>query len=122
MKAPGELSGADFHSGQASKRSSETAGNMSGCRQQQPGGASGSVPGTSSGSSVNANIVNNGGSSANANANGNGVSLRSLGSGSETQLLGAQRPSLSGSNYSKKRPLYNGLINPYEDKSNDFVW
>ncbi|XP_058251383.1 E3 ubiquitin-protein ligase COP1 isoform X3 [Hemibagrus wyckioides] len=92
---------------------------MSGCRQQQPGGASGSVPGTSSGSSANANVVNNGGSS--ANANGNGVSLRSLGSGSDTQLLGAQRPSLSGSNYSKKRPLYNGLINPYEDKSNDFV-
>lgn len=90
---------------------------MSGCRQQQPGGASGSVPGTSSGSSANANIVNNGGSS--ANANGNCISSRSLGSGSETQLL---RPSLSGANHGKKRPLYNGLINPYEDKSNDFVW
>ncbi|GAA6093385.1 hypothetical protein Q7C36_005237 [Tachysurus vachellii] len=89
---------------------------MSGCRQQQPGGASGSVPGTSSGSSANANIVNNGGSS--ANANGNCISSRSLGSGSETQLL---RPSLSGANHGKKRPLYNGLINPYEDKSNDFV-
>ncbi|XP_026989017.1 E3 ubiquitin-protein ligase COP1 isoform X2 [Tachysurus fulvidraco] len=89
---------------------------MSGCRQQQPGGASGSVPGTSSGSSANANVVNNGGSS--ANANGNCISSRSLGSGSETQLL---RPSLSGANHGKKRPLYNGLINPYEDKSNDFV-
>ncbi|MCI4377719.1 hypothetical protein PGIGA_G00206800 [Pangasianodon gigas] len=94
---------------------------MSGCRQQQQqsGGALGSVPGTSSGSTATANIANNGGSS--ANANGNGISLRSLGSGSEAQLLGAQRPSLSGANYSKKRPLYNGLINPYEDKSNDFV-
>ncbi|XP_026792510.1 E3 ubiquitin-protein ligase COP1 isoform X2 [Pangasianodon hypophthalmus] len=98
---------------------------MSGCRQQQQqqqqqsGGALGSVPGTSSGSTATANIANNGGSS--ANANGNGISLRSLGSGSEAQLLGAQRPSLSGANHSKKRPLYNGLINPYEDKSNDFV-
>ncbi|XP_060787124.1 E3 ubiquitin-protein ligase COP1 isoform X2 [Neoarius graeffei] len=94
---------------------------MSGCRQQQqhPGGASGSVPGTSSGSTASANVANSGGSS--ANANGNGISSRSLGSGNEVQLLGAQRPSLSGSNYSKKRPLCNGLINPYEDKSNDFV-
>lgn len=94
---------------------------MSGCRQQQPG-ASGSVPGTSSGSTATANIATNGGSSGNANANGNGISSRSLGSGSEAQLLGAQRPSVSGVIYSKKRPLYNGLINPYEDKSNDFVW
>lgn len=97
---------------------------MSGCRQQhQPGGASGSVPGTSSGSTAN-NIASNGGSSANANAsaNANGISTRSLGSGSEAQLLGTQRPSLSGAMHSKKRPLCNGLINPYEDKSNDFVW
>lgn len=94
---------------------------MSGCRQQQqPGAASGSVPGTSSASTATPIIASNGGSS--ANANGSGISSRSLGSGSEAQLLGAQRPSLSGANYSKKRPLYNGLINPYEDKSNDFVW
>ncbi|XP_053356208.1 E3 ubiquitin-protein ligase COP1 isoform X2 [Clarias gariepinus] len=86
---------------------------MSGCRQQQqPGGTSGSVPGTSAGSTATANSANTGGSS--ANANGNGVSSRSL--GSEAQLQGAQR-----SGHSKKRPLYNGLINPYEDKSNDFV-
>lgn len=91
---------------------------MSGCRQQQPSGTSGSIPGTSSGSTTTANIASNGGSSANANSNG--ISSRNL--GSEAQLLGAQKPSLSGALCSRKRPLYNGLINPYEDKSNDFVW
>ncbi|KAI5620280.1 E3 ubiquitin-protein ligase RFWD2 [Silurus asotus] len=97
---------------------------MSGCRQQQQpvpasGTPPGTAPGTSSGSTATATVANSGGSS--ANANGNGISSRSVGSGSEVQLLGTQRPSLSGSNYSKKRPLHNGLINPYEDKSNDFV-
>lgn len=117
-EAPGEANGSAascYGTGRASnRRSSGATGKMSGCRQQQqPGGTSGSVPGTSAGSTATANSANTGGSS--ANANGNGVSSRSL--GSEAQLQGAQR-----SGHSKKRPLYNGLINPYEDKSNDFVW
>uniref|UniRef100_A0A672KT96 RING-type domain-containing protein n=1 Tax=Sinocyclocheilus grahami TaxID=75366 RepID=A0A672KT96_SINGR len=88
-------------------------------QQQQSGGAAGSVPGTSSGSmsssSGGAGGANGGGSGAqNGNSSANGVSSRTLGSVAEGQSarLGSS---------SRKRPLYNGLINPYEDKSNDFV-
>lgn len=96
---------------------------MSSTRQQQPqqsGGAAGSVPGTSSGgmsssSGSGAGGANSGGSGAqNGNSSGNGVSSRTLGSVAE-----GQSARLASS--SRKRPLYNGLINPYEDKSNDFV-
>lgn len=94
---------------------------MSGTRPQQSGGAAGSVPGTSSGSMSGssgggAGVTNNGSSGAqNGNSSGNGVSSRTLGSAAEGQSarLGSS---------SRKRPMYNGLINPYEDKSNDFVW
>uniref|UniRef100_A0A8C2I6Z4 COP1 E3 ubiquitin ligase n=1 Tax=Cyprinus carpio TaxID=7962 RepID=A0A8C2I6Z4_CYPCA len=95
---------------------------MSSTRQQQSGGAAGSVPGTSSGSmtsssggGVGAGGANSGSSGAqNGNSSANGVSSRTLGSVAEGQSarLGSS---------SRKRPLYNGLINPYEDKSNDFV-
>lgn len=95
---------------------------MSGTRQQQPqqsGGAAGSVPGTSSGGTSSGSAAggaNSGGSGAqNGNSSGNGVSSRTLGSVAE-----GQSARLASS--SRKRPLYNGLINPYEDKSNDFVW
>uniref|UniRef100_A0A673GB61 E3 ubiquitin-protein ligase RFWD2-like n=1 Tax=Sinocyclocheilus rhinocerous TaxID=307959 RepID=A0A673GB61_9TELE len=90
-------------------------------QQQQSGGAAGSVPGTSSGSMSSSNGgggaggANSGSSCAqNGNSSANGVSSRTLGSVAEGQSarLGSS---------SRKRPLYNGLINPYEDKSNDFV-
>uniref|UniRef100_A0A8C2AT23 COP1 E3 ubiquitin ligase n=1 Tax=Cyprinus carpio TaxID=7962 RepID=A0A8C2AT23_CYPCA len=89
-------------------------------QQQQSGGSAGSVPGTSSGtlsssSGGGAGGSNSGSSGAqNGNSSGNGVSSRTLGSVAEGQSarLGSS---------SRKRPLYNGLINPYEDKSNDFV-
>ncbi|XP_051990208.1 E3 ubiquitin-protein ligase COP1-like isoform X3 [Xyrauchen texanus] len=91
---------------------------MSNARQQQGSGVPGSVPGTSSGStssSSGAGGANSGSSGAqNCNSSGNGVSSRTLGSGAEG--LSARLGSTS-----RKRPYYNGLINPYEDKSNDFV-
>lgn len=95
---------------------------MSSTRQQQESvGAAGSVPGTSSGSMSSssgggAGGANSGSSGAqNGNSSANGVSSRTLCSVAEGQSarLGSS---------SRKRPLYNGLINPYEDKSNDFVW
>ncbi|XP_066537786.1 E3 ubiquitin-protein ligase COP1 isoform X2 [Hoplias malabaricus] len=107
----------------------------SGRQQHQSGGGSsggggsgteaGSVPGTSSGnsSSPNGGAAANRGSiianaNANANPNGGGVSSRT-----EALLSASQsgRAGSSGASYSRKRTLYNGLINPYEDKSNDFV-
>ncbi|KAI4886069.1 hypothetical protein NFI96_023023 [Prochilodus magdalenae] len=97
----------------------------SGRQHHQSGSGAGSVPGTSSGSTAGANSANSGSSSATTNGSnaGSGVSSRTLGSGAEAQLTGTQssRPGSSGGSYSRKRPLYNGLINPYEDKSNDFV-
>uniref|UniRef100_A0A671PS24 E3 ubiquitin-protein ligase RFWD2-like n=1 Tax=Sinocyclocheilus anshuiensis TaxID=1608454 RepID=A0A671PS24_9TELE len=89
-------------------------------QQQQSGGAAGSVPGTSSGSMSSssgggAGGANSGSSCAqNGNSSANGVSSRTLGS-----VADGQSARLGSS--SRKRPLYNGLINPYEDKSNDFV-
>uniref|UniRef100_A0A672PHM1 E3 ubiquitin-protein ligase RFWD2-like n=1 Tax=Sinocyclocheilus grahami TaxID=75366 RepID=A0A672PHM1_SINGR len=86
-------------------------------QQQQSGGSAGSVPGTSSGSmsSSSAGGANSGSCGAqNGNSSSNGVSSRTLGTVAEGQSarLGSS---------SRKRPLHNGLINPYEDKSNDFV-
>ncbi len=95
---------------------------MSSTRQQQESvGAAGSVPGTSSGSMSSssgggAGGANSGSSGAqNGNSSANGVSSRTL-------CSVAEGPSARLSSSSRKRPLYNGLINPYEDKSNDFVW
>uniref|UniRef100_A0A673J0D9 E3 ubiquitin-protein ligase RFWD2-like n=1 Tax=Sinocyclocheilus rhinocerous TaxID=307959 RepID=A0A673J0D9_9TELE len=89
-------------------------------QQQQSGGSAGSVPGTSSGSMSSSSGGGAGGANSgsggaqNGNSSGNGVSSRTLGTVAEGQSarLGSS---------SRKRPLYNGLINPYEDKSNDFV-
>ncbi|XP_041950037.1 E3 ubiquitin-protein ligase COP1 isoform X1 [Alosa sapidissima] len=116
---------------------------MSGSRQPLTGGGSGSGPGTSSSISPasNTNAVSAVSNATNGNSSGNAVSSRTMGTGGEglpvpslvvqsqrgnnlTPLSG--RPgSSSGGSCSKKRhlqtPLYNGLINSYEDKSNDFV-
>ncbi|XP_012681882.1 E3 ubiquitin-protein ligase COP1 [Clupea harengus] len=118
---------------------------MSSSRQPQTGGGSGSGPGPGTSSSISTASTTNAGSgmsnATNGNNSGNGVSSRTMGTGGEglpvpslvvhsqrgnslTPLSG--RPaSSSGGSSSKKRhlqtPLYNGLINSYEDKSNDFV-
>lgn len=110
---------------------------MSGNRPQQNAGGASSVPSTSSGTSNS----NGGGSNAvisNGNNSGTVVPSRTLAaaSGLSVPTLAAvpsgrggfaslSRP--SGSSGSRKKahhqtPLYNGLLNSYEDKSNDFVW
>uniref|UniRef100_A0A4W4EF17 COP1 E3 ubiquitin ligase n=1 Tax=Electrophorus electricus TaxID=8005 RepID=A0A4W4EF17_ELEEL len=87
--------------------------NMSCGRQQQAGGGPGSVPGTSSGGPTGAS--GGGGSSSgtpNGSSPGNGLSSRTPGPGAAVS---------SAASHSRKRPLHNGLMSPYEDKSNDFV-
>uniref|UniRef100_A0A8C7XVF7 COP1 E3 ubiquitin ligase n=1 Tax=Oryzias sinensis TaxID=183150 RepID=A0A8C7XVF7_9TELE len=82
---------------------------MSSSRTQQQGGGGGasSVPSTSNSSSGNAsNAV-----TSNGNNSGNVVPSRTLPAAGE----GGSRKSLH------QAPLYNGLLNSYEDKSNDFV-
>lgn len=111
---------------------------------QSPGGAS-SVPSTSSSSGTGGTGNSNGGGGSNAvsgngNSSGNVVPSRTLAATSEGGLsvpslaavpssrggfASLSRPSASSG--SRKRslhqtPLYNGLLNSYEDKSNDFVW
>lgn len=116
---------------------------MSSSRQPHTGGGSGSGPGTSSNIST-ASTTNAGSgmsSATNGNNSGNTVS-RTMGTGGEglpvpslvvqsqrgnnLTLLNGRPGSSSGGSGSRKRhlqtPLYNGLINSYEDKSNDFVW
>lgn len=111
---------------------------------QSPGGAS-SVPSTSSSSGTGGTGNSNGGGGSNAvsgngNNSGNVVPSRTLAATSEGGLsvpsLAAVPSSRGGfaslskpsaSSGSRKRslhqtPLYNGLLNSYEDKSNDFVW
>ncbi|KAK6302628.1 E3 ubiquitin-protein ligase COP1 isoform X1 [Coregonus clupeaformis] len=114
---------------------------MSSNRQQQTGGGAG--PGTSSsstGGTTNANGSTSvgGNVSANVNNSSNVVPSRTLATTGEGLLVPAavvqsprslatlSRPSSSSSGTSRKRPLhqaplYNGLLNSYEDKSNDFV-
>uniref|UniRef100_A0A673YVI0 COP1 E3 ubiquitin ligase n=1 Tax=Salmo trutta TaxID=8032 RepID=A0A673YVI0_SALTR len=114
---------------------------MSSNRQQQTGGGAG--PGTSSsstGGTTNANgAASVGGNvSANVNNSSNVVPSRTLATTGDGLLVPAaavqspislatlSRPSSSSSGTSRKRPLhqaplYNGLLNSYEDKSNDFV-
>lgn len=110
---------------------------MSGNRPQQSAGGASSVPGTSSGTSNS----NGGGSNAvisNGNNSGTVVPSRTLAAASGLSVptlatvpsarggfASLSRP--SGSSGSRKKahhqtPLYNGLLNSYEDKSNDFVW
>ncbi|XP_062849084.1 E3 ubiquitin-protein ligase COP1 isoform X2 [Trichomycterus rosablanca] len=91
---------------------------MSGCRQQpqqqqQSGSGSGSAPGTSSGTTAAASMANKSSSSASAKV----FCFREVGS-DDMHVLCSQK---AGASNSRKRPLYNGLIHPYEDKSNDFV-
>lgn len=115
---------------------------MSGNRpQQSPGGAS-SVPSTSSSSSTG-NSNSSGGSNAvtsNGNNSANVVPSRTLPAATEGGLAvptlaavpssrggfaSLSRPSASSGSRKKSHhqaPLYNGLLNSYEDKSNDFVW
>ncbi|KAJ4936375.1 hypothetical protein JOQ06_000969 [Pogonophryne albipinna] len=114
---------------------------MSGNRpQQSPGGAS-SVPSTSSSSSTG-NSNSSGGSNAvtsNGNNSANVVPSRTLPAATEGGLVvptlaavpssrggfaSLSRPSASSGSRKKSHhqaPLYNGLLNSYEDKSNDFV-
>ncbi|XP_054889669.1 E3 ubiquitin-protein ligase COP1 [Poeciliopsis prolifica] len=100
---------------------------MSGSRPQQSGGGASSVPGTSSSSSSSST----GGSGSNAvtsngPATGNVVPSRTLGATNEAGSFASltSRPSASSGSRKKslhQAPLYNGLLNSYEDKSNDFV-
>ncbi|XP_047225142.1 E3 ubiquitin-protein ligase COP1 isoform X1 [Girardinichthys multiradiatus] len=103
---------------------------MSGSRPQQSGGGASSVPGTSSSSSNNNSSSSTGGGGSNAvtsngPAAGNVVPSRTLAAsegGSFASLT--SRPSASSGSRKKslhQAPLYNGLLNSYEDKSNDFV-
>ncbi|XP_012738278.2 E3 ubiquitin-protein ligase COP1 [Fundulus heteroclitus] len=102
---------------------------MSGNRPQQSGGGASSVPGTSSSSSNNNSSTGGAGSNAvtsNGPAAGNVVPSRTLAGTSEggsfASLTG--RPSAASGSRKKslhQAPLYNGLLNSYEDKSNDFV-
>ncbi|XP_062336984.1 E3 ubiquitin-protein ligase COP1 [Osmerus eperlanus] len=115
---------------------------MSSKREQQSGGGVGSVPSTSSSSTGDSASVNGGNGvagSTNGNNSGNVVPTRTTataGEGLPVPALAVQssrgglaslsRPSPSSSGGSRKRslysaPLYNGLLNSYEDKSNDFV-
>uniref|UniRef100_A0A3Q3S8L4 COP1 E3 ubiquitin ligase n=1 Tax=Mastacembelus armatus TaxID=205130 RepID=A0A3Q3S8L4_9TELE len=106
---------------------------MSSHRPQQSAGGAGSVPSTSSSGSTGGPGSTNGGGGSNAvtsngNTAGNVVPSRTSGAAGEGGLsvpsLPVPRPSASSG--SRKRslhqaPLYNGLLNSYEDKSNDFV-
>lgn len=100
---------------------------MSGSRPQQSGGGASSVPGTSSSSSSSS--TGGGGSNAvtsNGPAAGNVVPSRTLAAASEGGSFASLTSRPSGSSGSRKKslhqaPLYNGLLNSYEDKSNDFV-
>uniref|UniRef100_A0A665UJL6 RING-type domain-containing protein n=1 Tax=Echeneis naucrates TaxID=173247 RepID=A0A665UJL6_ECHNA len=116
---------------------------MSSNRPQLSAGGASSVPSTSSSSnSSNAGNANGGGSNAvtsNGNNSGNVVPTRTLAAAAEGGLsvptlagvpsprggfASLGRPSASSGSRKKslhQAPLYNGLLNSYEDKSNDFV-
>lgn len=119
---------------------------MSSNRQQQNGGGASSVPGTSSSSSAGGTGNTNGGGGGNSvtgngNNSGNVVPSRTLAAATSEGSLSVptlaavpssrggfaslSRPSASSGSRKKSlhpTPLYNGLLNSYEDKSNDFVW
>eukprot|EP00064_Thunnus_orientalis_P002455 superscaffoldBa00000181_g2462 len=117
---------------------------MSSNRSQQSAGGASSVPSTSSSSSTGGtgNTTGGGGSSAvtsNGNSAGNVVPSRTLAAVGEGGLsvptlaavpsprggfASLSRPSASSGSRKKslhQAPLCNGLLNSYEDKSNDFV-
>uniref|UniRef100_A0A3B3UWT6 COP1 E3 ubiquitin ligase n=1 Tax=Poecilia latipinna TaxID=48699 RepID=A0A3B3UWT6_9TELE len=105
---------------------------MSGSRPQQSGGGgASSVPGTSTSSSSSSSSSSTGGSGSNAvtsngPAAGNVVPSRTLAATNEAGSFASltSRPSASSGSRKKslhQAPLYNGLLNSYEDKSNDFV-
>lgn len=120
---------------------------MSSNRPQQSAAGASSVPSTSSSSSSSTGGTGNtnggGGSSAptsNGSTSGNVVPSRTLAAAGEGGLsvptlaavpstrgglASLSRPSASSGNRKRslhQAPLYNGLLNSYEDKSNDFVW
>ncbi|XP_056148992.1 E3 ubiquitin-protein ligase COP1 isoform X2 [Lampris incognitus] len=108
---------------------------MSSNRPQQSAAGANSVPGTSTSSTGSPTNTNGNGSNATGNGNnaGNVVPSRTLAAAGDGGLTAMQssrggfaslsRPAASAI---RKRslhqaPLYNGLLNSYEDKSNDFV-
>uniref|UniRef100_A0A3Q3ILY9 RING-type domain-containing protein n=1 Tax=Monopterus albus TaxID=43700 RepID=A0A3Q3ILY9_MONAL len=113
---------------------------MSNNRPQQSAAGESSVPSTSS---TGTGSTNGGGGSnaitSNGNNSGNVVPTRTLAAAGESSLsvptlaavpssrggfASLSRPSASSSSKKKslhQAPLYNGLLNSYEDKSNDFV-
>uniref|UniRef100_A0A667XJM3 COP1 E3 ubiquitin ligase n=1 Tax=Myripristis murdjan TaxID=586833 RepID=A0A667XJM3_9TELE len=114
---------------------------MSSNRPQQSAGGASSVPSTSSSSTASTNGGSGSNATGNGNSSGNVVPSRTLAAAGEGSLsvpalaavqssrggfASLSRPSASSSATSRKRslhqaPLYNGLLNSYEDKSNDFV-
>uniref|UniRef100_A0A8D3E555 COP1 E3 ubiquitin ligase n=1 Tax=Scophthalmus maximus TaxID=52904 RepID=A0A8D3E555_SCOMX len=119
---------------------------MSGSRPQQSAGGAGSVPSTSSSGGGGGNSNGGGGGNAvtsNGNNSGNVVPTRTLAAAAAAAGEGAlavpnlaavpsprggfaslSRPSVSSGGRKRslhQAPLYNGLLNSYEDKSNDFV-
>ncbi|XP_074545189.1 E3 ubiquitin-protein ligase COP1 isoform X3 [Halichoeres trimaculatus] len=117
---------------------------MSGNRPQQNTGGASSVPSTSSSSSSGGTGNSNGGGgnntvTSNGNSAGNVVPSRTLAAAGDGSLsvpslaavpssrggfASLSRPSSSSGSRKKslhQAPLYNGLLNSYEDKSNDFV-
>uniref|UniRef100_A0AAQ5XNT4 RING-type domain-containing protein n=1 Tax=Amphiprion ocellaris TaxID=80972 RepID=A0AAQ5XNT4_AMPOC len=117
---------------------------MSSNRPQQNAGGASSVPSTSSSSSTGGTGNTNGGGGSNpvmsnGNNSGNVVPSRSLTAASDGVLsvptlaavpssrggfASLGRPSATSGSRKKslhQAPLYNGLLNSYEDKSNDFV-
>uniref|UniRef100_A0A667XJQ5 COP1 E3 ubiquitin ligase n=1 Tax=Myripristis murdjan TaxID=586833 RepID=A0A667XJQ5_9TELE len=82
---------------------------MSSNRPQQSAGGASSVPSTSSSSTASTNGGSGSNATGNGNSSGNVVPSRTLAAAGEGSLSLHQAP------------LYNGLLNSYEDKSNDFV-
>uniref|UniRef100_A0A8C4DS32 COP1 E3 ubiquitin ligase n=1 Tax=Dicentrarchus labrax TaxID=13489 RepID=A0A8C4DS32_DICLA len=117
---------------------------MSSNRPQLNAGGASSVPGTSSNSTGGTGNTNGGGGSNSVTSNGNnsgnvvpsrtlapagdgGLSVPTLAAvpSSRGGFASLSRPSASSGSRKKslhQTPLYNGLLNSYEDKSNDFVW
>lgn len=115
---------------------------MSNNRPQQTAGGASSVPSTSSSSTGGTGNTNGGSSSVTSNGNNSlnvvptrtppavsegGPSVPSLAAvqSSRGGFASLSRPSASSGSRKKslhQAPLYNGLLNSYEDKSNDFVW
>lgn len=103
--------------------SSSSTGNSNG------GGGGGGVAGGGSSNAVTSNGNNSGNvvPSRNLTTTGEGLSVPTLAAvpSSRSGFPSLSRPSASSGSRKKalhQTPLYNGLLNSYEDKSNDFVW